>query len=135
MAAHENIIANLKEQNAHLARQLLDRELADARAAQERRAKEQATVDAKDAAARMDALNADIEQTRRGSWFGHLLASDNSDKPVDPIAISDAVPAHGWPPGDGPHNYHFAGQHVGVVADDVTQTSMAKLLAAKGFKL
>lgn len=130
---------SIKEVEARAVRaekQLLAVELADAKAKQEKREKELASNEARAAAQRAEALAAEIEETRVGSWVLHRLTEmqRNGNPIVDGAALRASIPKHQWPPGVAVSDFHFKGLPGGQVAQDPGDNSLTRMLAAKGIK-
>jgi len=125
-------VEELRRQLAWATGQLMARDRADAEARINAMAEQQKQQDESAHATRQAAVQEEIERVRRGSWVTALLQNavdTNPTAPFDVIAFEKAIPATGWPAGDGPENYHFAGQPAhGNEADDVATTMLGKLL-------
>jgi len=80
-----------------------------------------------------EAIAADKEATRCGSWTNYLLQEAIRRDPTTPLDVGKftaAIPSSGWPPGVSESDFHFAGSSVsGKEVDDVGETSMGKMLA------
>jgi hypothetical protein len=92
-------------------------------------AAQNATADATDAAARVEAATKERERIRSGAWCSYLLGQANPTAPFDFAALQ--IPADGWPPNAPESNFVFSG---GVVSPsiDISKTHLGKLLATKG---
>ena len=114
--------------------QLRARDLEEAQRKANEMAAAQEIQDETESAERKAALEAEIENTRRGSWINGFIreaAKSNPGAMIDPDAIEQAIPKAGWPADDGPHNYHFTGEKIfGSDNDDgVGNTMLGRMFA------
>ena len=73
-------------------------------------------ADAREAAQRaadQRARDDEIEAVRKSAWFMHLTSPEQIEKNGWPDSMSatwreNNTPKEGWPPGDGPENYHYS---------------------------
>jgi hypothetical protein len=121
-------VDELRRQLAWANGQLMARERADAEARIAAMAEQQKQQDDSANTERQAAVQAEIERVRRGSWVTALLKNADPNAPFDPTAFEKAIPATGWPAGDGPENYHFAGQPVHGGDTEAANTMLGKLL-------
>lgn len=110
-------------------------DVAAAKERAERLARDQKEADERASTEREAARAAELEKTRQGSWVHHklksLIESGRGDERLTDDALTNFVPATGWPPGEGPENYGPLGIPYAVASnDEAAQTPMGKALAA-----
>lgn len=112
----------------------------DRKAAEEKAAAiaaQEASEDAKNAAERAEAADAERETIRRGTWINHLLGQAKPDEQVDFAAITAAIPKDDWPPNVRPEDFTLTGG-LRIRAEQktgVANTTLGRMLAAKTPKL
>lgn len=109
-------------------------DVAAAKERHERLAREQKEADERASAEREAARATELEKARQGSWVNHklkvLIESGRGDERLTGDALTNFVPATGWPPGEGPEHYGPLGTPYAIASnEEVAQTPMGKMLS------
>ena len=104
---------SLKQELAAANATIREHQMAGVHAGIAKRAAEAATQEAAQRAADQLVRDAEIEATRKSAWFMHLTSPEQIEKNGWPDSMSatwreNNTPKEGWPPGDGPENYHYS---------------------------